>query len=167
MSKIKKTSIFTLVAVSYAVLIFYLSVTSDLGDLKHFLVMTLGYKTRDALVENNLSFIKDFLLETLRYVTGLSIDPAHLAVYFVFGVLLYLAFSNSKNPSLVKYPAICSIGTGTAYGILNEIIQMYLPFRVASMADVISNFIGLAIAQVLAIVFVLGLKGISKGRDTQ
>lgn len=167
MSKMKKSNIFTLITISYAVLIFYLSVTSDLGDLKHFLVMTLGYRTRDALVENNLSFIKDFLLETLRFVMGLSIDPAHLAVYFVFGVLLYLAFSNSKNPSLVKYPAVCAVCTGTAYGILNEIFQMCLPFRVASMADVISNFIGLAIAQIVVIIFAPGLKEIFKKRDSQ
>ncbi len=167
MSKTKKSSIFTLIAVSYSVLILYLSVTSNLEDLKNFLIMNLGYKTRDSLIENNLYFIKDFLLDSLKFINGLSIDLAHLTVYFGFGVLLYLAFLNSKNPSLVKYSAVCAICTGTAYGILNEIFQMYLPFRVASMADVMSNFIGLVLAQIVAIIFVLGMREILKIRDTQ
>ncbi len=167
MSKIKKYDIFALSTISYAILILYLSVTSNLGDLKNFLIMTLGHKTRDSLVENNLYFIKDFLLDSLKFINGLSIDPAHLTIYFVFGVLLYLAFSNSKNPFLVKYPAVYAICTGTAYGILNEIFQMYLPFRVASMADVMSNLIGIVLAQIVVIIFAHGLKEIFKMRDTQ
>lgn len=167
MPKIKKSNIFVFTTVLYTILILYLSVTSNLENLKNFLIIKQGHKTSDLLVENNLSFIKDFLIEMLKFITGLSIDPGHLVIYFGFGVLLYLTFSNSKNPSLVKYSAVCAVSIGTAYGILNEIFQIYLPLRVASVTDVMSNFIGLALAQIFVIIFALGLKVIFKRRDTQ
>lgn len=167
MSKIKKSGFFTLITISYAILILYLSVTSNLGGLKYFLRMNLGYKTKDVLVENNLSFVMDFLLDSLEFAQSLSIDPGHLVVYFGFGVLLYLVFSNSKNALLIKNSAVCAICTGTAFGILNEIFQTYLPFRVASVADVISNLVGLTIAQIFTIVFILGLKGFLKIEERQ
>ncbi|MCQ1535480.1 hypothetical protein FTO70_07230 [Methanosarcina sp. KYL-1] len=151
----------------YATLIFYLSVTADLWDLKNFLKMNLGYTTRDVLASNDLSFITDFLLDALNFAISISIDPGHVVIYFGFGVLLYFVFLNSKNPKLVKYAAVYAISAGTAYGILNEIFQMYLPFRVASMADAMSNLLGLILAQIFVIIFASGLRGISRMRETQ
>lgn len=141
-------------------MVFYLSVSAGVGDLKHFLKMGLGYPVRNALLVNDLSSVADFLLASLHTVQKASIDPGHVGIYFGLGVLLYLVFLSSKNPALVKYSAICTIFIGTAYGILNEIFQAFLPYRTASVADAISNLIGLVLAQICVIFFVLTLRAI-------
>jgi len=141
-------------------MVFYLSVSAGIGDLKNFLKMGLGYPVRNALLANDLSSVADFLLASLRAVQEASIDPGHVGIYFGLGVLLYLVFLSSKNPSLVKYSAICAVFIGTAYGILNEIFQTFLPYRTASVADAVSNLIGLVLAQICVIFFVFALKAI-------
>ncbi|AKB65786.1 hypothetical protein MSMAS_2590 [Methanosarcina mazei S-6] len=49
---------------------------------------------------------------------------------------------------------------GTVYGILNEIFQSFLPYRTASVEDAVSNLIGLLLAQIFVILFVLALKSV-------
>lgn len=139
-------------------MVFYLSVSAGIGDLKHLLKMGLGYPIRNALLANDMSSVVDFLLASLYAVQDASIDPGHVGIYFGLGVLLYLVFLSSKNPALVKYSAICAIFIGTAYGILNEIFQTFLPYRTASVADAVSNLIGLVLAQIFVICFVIVLR---------
>ncbi|AKB38035.1 hypothetical protein MSSAC_3445 [Methanosarcina siciliae C2J] len=131
-----------------------------MGDLKHLLKMGLGYPLKNALLANDLSSVVDFLLASLHTVQDASIDPGHVGIYFGLGILLYLVFLSSKNPALVRYSAICAVFIGTAYGILNEIFQTFLPYRTASVADAVSNLIGLVLAQICVIFFVLTLKAI-------
>jgi len=166
MGRMKNSRIFVAATVLYAVLIFYLSVTSNIGNLKHFLYITLGHVTRDGLIASNLSFVLKFLVESLNFTERQSIDPGHVGVYFGFGILLYLMFVSSRNKTLVKYSAVCAISTGTAFGILNETFQMYLPYRTATVADALSNFLGLVFAQLLIIVFVLVLRQVQNRKKS-
>lgn len=77
---------------------------------------------------------------------------------------MYFVFLTSKNPALVRYSAVCAVVIGTAYGILNEIFQSFLSYRVASVADAVSNLIGVVLAQIFVILFALILRAIIKAR---
>lgn len=158
MSGLKNPKIFVPVAILYAVLIFYLSVTSKIGNIRHQVNMILAHGIRDALIAFNLPFIRNFLVASLNFVEGQSIDVGHVGIYFVFGILLYFAFASSKNQLLEKYSAVFAVCIGTAYGVLNEIFQSYLPYRTASVGDAFSNMLGLVIAQLLVLTFVFVLR---------
>ncbi|MDQ1252423.1 MAG: hypothetical protein QG646_1544 [Euryarchaeota archaeon] len=158
MLKLGKSRFFVIITILYAIMVFYLSVSAGIGDLKHFLKIGLGYPLKNVLVANDMSSISKFMIDCLHAVQEASLDPGHIGIYFGFGVLLYFVFLTSKNPALVRYSAICAIFIGTAYGILNEIFQSFLPYRVASVEDAVSNLIGLVLAQIFVIFFVLALK---------
>jgi VanZ family protein len=59
----------------------------------------------------------------------------HIAAFIVFTFLMYFSFNK------VNYITIFLTGLG--YGILIEIIQHFLPYRVADVMDIIANIIGL------------------------
>lgn len=158
MLKIGKSRFFVVITILYAIMVFYLSVSAEIGDLKHFLKFSLGYPLKNTLVANDMSSISKFMIDCLHAVQDASLDPGHIGIYFGFGVLLYFVFLTSKSPALVRYSAICAVFIGTAYGILNEIFQSFLPYRTASVADAISNIIGVVLAQIFVILFVLALK---------
>jgi VanZ family protein len=162
MVKLEKSRFFIVITVLYAIMVLYLSVSSQIGDLKQFLKINLGYPLRNVFVANDMSsiseFMSDFLHTVFHAIQDASLDPGHIGIYFGFGILLYFAFLTSKNPALVRYSAVCAVVIGTAYGILNEIFQSFLPYRVASVADAVSNLIGLVLAQIFVIIFVLALK---------
>ena len=167
MLRVKNPKIFVSAAILYAILIFYLSVTSKIGDLKHLINITLGHGTREFLIASNHSFVLQFFVNSLHFVEGKSIDIGHVGVYFGFGILLYFVFLSSKNQMLVKYSSACTICIGTAYGILNEMFQMYLPYRTPSIADAFSNMLGLVIAQLLLVIFIFILKNFKNLRKAQ
>lgn len=158
MPKFEKSSFFILITILYAVMVFYLSVSARVDDIKDILKMSLGYPIKNALIASDLSSVMDFLLVLLNSARNASIDPDHVGIYFGLGILLYFVFLTSKNLVLVRYSAVCAVVIGTAYGILNEIFQSFLSYRVASAADAISNLIGLVLAQIFVIIFVLALK---------
>lgn len=160
MLKLEKPHFFIVITALYAIMVFYLSVSAGIGDLKDFLKSDLGYPLRNVLLANDLSSVVNFLIASLNTVQAASIDPGHVGIYFGFGVLLYFLFLSSRNPLVVRYSAIFSVLIGTAYGILNEVFQTFLPYRVASIADAVSNLIGLVLAQFFVIFFVLILRAI-------
>lgn len=167
MLKFEKFRFFITITILYAVMVFYLSVSAGVGDLKRFLKMGLGYPVRDILLANDLSSVMDFLLALLHAVQNASLDPGHIGIYFGLGVLLYLVFLTSKKLALVRYSAVCAVVIGTAYGVLNEIFQSFLSYRTASVADAISNLIGLVLAQVFVILFVLALKVVLNKKNVE
>lgn len=158
MLKLGKSRFIIVITILYAIMVFYLSVSAGIGDLKHFLKFGLGYPLKDILIANDMSSISKFMIDCLHAIQDASLDPGHMGIYFGFGVLLYLVFLTSKNQALVRYSAICAVFIGTAYGILNEIFQSFLPYRTASVADAVSNLIGVVLAQIFVILFVLALK---------
>jgi VanZ family protein len=137
----------------YAIFIFYLSVTSKIGNIKYQLNTALGKLTVKFLVTSGLSFILDLVVGFFNFIERRSIDLGHVGVYFVFGILLYFVCASSRNQMLKRHSAVFAIFIGTAYGILNEIFQIYLPYRTASVADALSNLLGLVLAQVFVILF--------------
>lgn len=167
MLKLEKSRFFISITILYAIMVFYLSVSAGVGDIKDLLKMGLGYPIQNILLANDLSSVMDFLLASLHAVQNASIDPGHVGIYFGLGILLYFVFLSSKNPALVRYSAIYAVCIGAAYGILNEVFQMFLSYRVASIADAFSNLIGLVLAQIFVILFALMLKAILKARKKE
>lgn len=162
--RLKNSRIFVPATILYAIFVFYLSVTSKIGNLKHLIDITFGQATTEILTAAHLSFVLKFLVGSLHFVERQSIDPGHVGIYFGLGVLLYFLFLSSRNQILEKYSVAFAICTGTAYGILNEIFQMFLPYRTASVADALSNLLGLVLAQICVIIFVLALSAVQNKR---
>ncbi len=158
MLRIKKSRIFVPATILYAIFIFYLSITSNIGNIKHLLNITLGRTARDILIATDLSFILKLLVGLLNFAERQSIDLGHVGIYFGLGILLYFLFLSSRNQIREKYAVVLAIFTGTAYGILNETFQMFLPYRTASVADALSNLLGLVLAQICVLIFILLLQ---------
>ncbi|MEL7664281.1 MAG: VanZ family protein [Methanosarcina mazei] len=159
MIKLGKSHFLIVITVLYAIMVFYLSVSDGIDDLlQNYLEIGIGHPLKNILLANNLSFLMNFIFASVDAAQKMSLDPRHIGIYFGFGVLLYFVFLTSKNPTLVRYSAICAVFIGTAYGILNEIFQSFLSYRVASVADAVSNLIGVVLAQIFVILFVLALK---------
>jgi VanZ family protein len=69
----------------------------------------------------------------------------HILEYFVLGGLLLRAFFHS-NIKIGLVPAIISsIVIATAFSVINELHQRYVPDRTAEVLDVIGDLIGSAI----------------------
>ncbi|MDQ1253093.1 MAG: hypothetical protein QG646_2238 [Euryarchaeota archaeon] len=161
----KYLRIFIPAAIGYAILIFYLSITSNIGKVRHVVNLTLVHGIRDFLIAIKIPFIMGFLVDSLNFAEKQSIDIGHLGIYFVFGILLYFAFLSSKKGIFEKYPAAFAVSIGTAYGILNEFFQLSLPYRTASIGDALSNLLGLVLAQLLVIFFVFVFKQVQKMKE--
>jgi VanZ family protein len=160
MLRVKNSRVFVPATILYAIFIFYLSVTSNIGNLKHLLGNTLGEAIVGILSAAHLSTILKFLVGSLHFVERHSLDPGHMGIYFGLGVLLYFVFLSSRNQTLEKYAATFAIIVGTSYGILNEFFQMFLPYRTATVADALSNLLGLVLAQICVIIFLLALSAV-------
>jgi VanZ family protein len=158
MLTLKNPRIFVPAAIAYAVLILYLSISSNIGNIRHLVNVTLIRGIRDILIAFNLPSILSFLVDALKYAEEQSIDIGHVGIYFAFGILLYFAFVSSKKLILENHSAAFAVFVGTAYGILNEIFQKCLPYRTASVADALSNLLGLVLAQFLLILFIFLLR---------
>ena len=72
---------------------------------------------------------------------GLSDKWEHMAAYAVLGALCLRGFHSSASYS-VATAAWCAVLGATAYGLMNEIVQMFLEDRDASALDAAANVIG-------------------------
>jgi VanZ family protein len=161
----KYLRIFIPAAIGYAILIFYLSITSNIGGIRHVVNLTLVHGIKEFLIAIRVPFILSFLVNSLNFVESLSIDIGHVGIYFVFGILLYFAFLSSKKKVFERSPAAFAVCIGTAYGIINEFFQLSLPYRTASVGDALSNLLGLVLAQLLVIFFVFVFKQVQKMKE--
>ncbi len=82
---------------------------------------------------------------------GISAEDklAHIIIYTILGYLMTRAFFFSENKRLNKNAFLLSIIIGLLYGIFDEIHQMFVPGRYADVFDVVADFIGVLLAQVL------------------
>jgi VanZ family protein len=149
--KITKFRIFAALSVLYAALIFYLSSLSSINISGDYFKFPFAYKVADFLEQHSMSFIIDF-----AHYCYYNIDKIeHMALYFGFGILLYLTFRNSKYTGLKKYAPIVAIIVGVLYGITDEFHQSYVPGRVSSTADLLANGIGVTIAQIAILILIV------------
>ncbi len=130
----------------YAVGILYLSVTHD--PAKYLAPMVSEY----------LRFIIPLKGSAFDFIYYLSIAICenldkfgHFLFYFGLGLLLYLTLRSSSCVFLERYIYLAAIGIGLLYGAFIEVIQSFLPWRTASILDLIANGLGVAAMQLLII----------------
>lgn len=117
--------VFLLLTCQYAILIFYLSSRSSLGDTK---------------------LIFDFI--PLEHIKTQYLDKIeHVILYTGFGFLLYFTLINSLNLTIKKYVFIFAIIIGTIYGASDEFHQYFVPGRSANALDLVADSFGVILAQ--------------------
>lgn len=79
----------------------------------------------------------------------IDFNPLHILSYFFLSFFLGLALSTSKKKTLKKNKYLLAILFCLLFGIFNELIQIFIPGRGFSILDIIYNFIGLSLAQIL------------------
>jgi VanZ family protein len=65
--------------------------------------------------------------------------PVHLLIYTILAFLFYLSFNKT---GIRKYLLLLSFLFAIVYGITDEIHQLYVPYRDASIGDVMADSIG-------------------------
>jgi VanZ family protein len=66
----------------------------------------------------------------------------HFLAYAVMGVLFYRAYQTLRIKDNLRMLLFLSVVSASLYGISDEIHQYYVPFRDASIFDVIANVLG-------------------------
>jgi len=75
----------------------------------------------------------------------------HFIEYGVFGFLLTRALYFQNNISVKKYSIVLAIVIGILFAGIDEIHQRYIPGRLESFGDFISDILGITAAQVFFI----------------
>ncbi|RZN43516.1 MAG: DUF1616 domain-containing protein [Methanophagales archaeon ANME-1-THS] len=157
MVKLNRYRVFVVLACVYAAFIFFLSSLSAppsppglgiLYGLVHFLE-GLGL---------------EFLVYPFYFAYRYPDKFAHMMLYLGFGLLLNRAFSNSQNDFVSTNAAPFAIAIGTCYAITDELHQALVPYRTVSAVDLIADFLGLLLAQVIIIAY-FGMKRFLKSED--
>ena len=76
----------------------------------------------------------------------------HTAAYFVIGLLLFPACRRQWSLT-ARAAALIAVLLGMAHGLLDEWLQTYVPGREAQLHDVLTNFLGLVLAQGAILLF--------------
>ena len=135
----RKFVIYLSLTLLYAALIFYLSSQSHLpqaaSEMEHYL--------REILRNIGTQYFYTFKF-IMEYFDKLE----HFILFFVFGILLRLTASHSRYPSIRDNAMLVTLMVGIGYGALDEVHQMLVPHRSASVADFIADAAGIIAAQI-------------------
>lgn len=74
----------------------------------------------------------------------------HFLVYVVFAVLIVRNYYRSETKSFIKFFLFTLILAG-GYGILMELVQLFIPMRNADIRDVFVNIAGAAMGAAIAL----------------
>ena len=110
---------------------------------KRFLFYVLPAVGYAALIFSLSSFSMD--IEELEPVFRFD-KLLHLVEYYILGYLLMRAFTTSDVPCLAANPAVAVILVGCAYGLSDEIHQVFVPGRDANLMDFLFDAAGIALA---------------------
>ncbi|MCD4821474.1 MAG: VanZ family protein [Methanococcoides sp.] len=136
--------IFVALSLFYAAIIFYLSAQSSI-DLPSSSPIPFYDQLIDFVINSNNPYLLD-----IAYFVAHNFDKfAHMILYFGFGILLHITFRHSDNLTLRKYAPVFAIFIGIAYGITDELHQMYVPGRTSSFDDIVADGMGIALAQII------------------
>lgn len=82
-----------------------------------------------------------------------GLSSAHLAGYAWLGLLLIFALSGTVAPrASTRRRWLWALAIGTAWGLLDEIHQAFVPTRTASAADVAADALGTALGAAGALI---------------
>jgi VanZ family protein len=136
----QKKYIYVTVAVAYAGLIFYLS---SLPSPPNPFTPTLFMKLHRMLMDLGIEFLAYPFYFAYRYPDKFT----HMLLYMGFGFTLNPAVRNTVG----KNPEIVSLALGTIYGASDEFHQSFVPYRSPSVADLMADFVGLLLSQILIV----------------
>ena len=66
----------------------------------------------------------------------------HFTAYAIMGILFYRAYQTLRIKDNIQLLMLLSVVSASLYGISDEIHQSFVPFREASVGDVIADTIG-------------------------
>ena len=142
--------IFVALSLFYAAIIFYLSAQSSI-ELPSSSPIPFYDQLLYFVKNSNIPYVVD-----IAYFIAHNFDKfAHMILYFGLGILLHITFRHSNNLTLKKYAPVFAIFIGIAYGITDELHQMYVPGRTSSFGDIVADGIGIALAQIIFWVVIL------------
>lgn len=139
-----KKYVYVAAALAYACFIFYLSSQSNPPN-----PIKVGMLIRFYLTLKNLGL--EFLAYPFYFAVKNPDKFYHTLLYMGFGFALYPAVRSTIN----RYPPLMSIAIGTLYGISDEIHQMFVPYRTASMSDLMADVLGLTISQIVILIMMI------------
>lgn len=157
MMNLDRFRIYVALTCAYAAFIFYLSSTSapptppGLGILYRLVYFLEGV---------GLEFLMYPLYVAYRYPDKF----AHMLLYLGFGLLLNRALSSSREEILSTHAAPFAIALGTCYALTDEIHQAFVPYRSVSVYDLLADFLGLLLAQLIIMAF-CGIRRFFKSED--
>ncbi len=76
---------------------------------------------------------------------GVNPVLAHVVVYAILAILLYIAVAPPANATSRWVPAAIAFALAVLYGVGDEVHQAFVPGRIASEADVLADAVGAAI----------------------
>jgi polysaccharide biosynthesis protein VpsQ len=91
----------------------------------------------------SLSTISSTLNQTLYLLIGASLEIAHLfqfGILYLFIILVFLSFG-----TLRRWQEVIAVIISLTYGIVDEIHQLYVPFRSFSIGDLLKDAIGVVV----------------------
>lgn len=140
----KKSNILSAATILYAAFIFYLSSLSNPPS-------PISY----GLARQLYDFLRNMGLEFVAYPFYLYIlfpdKFLHFFLYLGFGVILNLAvrsYGEGKTNS-----AFASIALGGVYAASDEIHQMFVPYRSATISDFLVDLLAIITAQITVVAF--------------
>ncbi|MDY6966863.1 MAG: VanZ family protein [Halobacteriota archaeon] len=131
---------------AYALMIFYLSSRSTLPQPPD--LMSIEFVLRIVRFTERIGI--EFVLFPFYFVYLYLDKFEHMLLYAGFGSLLYLTLSNLKEVSNVPVPVMI---IGILYAVTDEIHQSLVPGRLASMADLFADAIGIIFALVAILLY--------------
>ncbi|MCX9084528.1 MAG: VanZ family protein [Candidatus Methanoperedens sp.] len=136
---------FLSLTILYAILIFYLSSKSSLGDPRTILDMDILRNLIHFFEDSDLKFVLFPFAIFYRYPD----KTMHMILYAGFGVLLFYTLKYSLNPVFRKQAFLFAIIIGFIYGASDEFHQSFVPGRSASMWDLAADVLGVTTAQTI------------------
>ncbi|MEM7417340.1 MAG: VanZ family protein [Gemmatimonadota bacterium] len=103
-------------------------------------VLTEGWKVRPRGFEVGVA-LGIFVIYLMVFLRLAIPERSHLIEYGVIGVLLYESLHESKRAGRrVPVPALTAAVLATLIGVIDEVVQIFLPFRHFDWVDVLFNF---------------------------
>ena len=138
----RKFVVYLTLTALYAALIFYLSSQSHLPQ---------AASGMQDLLHKILSIIGIHHFHIFEFIIRHPDKLEHFMLFFVFGILLRITASHSRYPSIRDNAMLVTLMLGIGYGALDEVHQMLVPHRFASVDDFIADAAGIIAAQIFIV----------------
>jgi VanZ family protein len=110
-------------------------------------VLFMGLRARPGGLEIGIGIglIGVYLMMFLRITIA---ERSHLMEYSILAVFIYEAFRERAKHRRIPVPALLAIGLTIVIGVIDELIQLFLPSRVFNPQDIIFNVSAAVVAGV-------------------